>query len=151
MKKFLLVSLGAALLAACGEDADVTENETPVVTDAADTAPEIIESDAPAGPNASWDANNDQMIDRNEFTGMGDRGFLGWDGDNDQRLSQTEFESGWTEAGFQNGGEVFTAFDDNSDSFLDGGEFFSEDEFAEWDTNSNGILEQNEFGYYRGV
>ena len=148
MKKFLLLAFSATLLTACGEDADVTANEAPAITDPADLAPEAVQNDAPAGPNASWDANNNQMIDRNEFTGINDQGFLGWDNDTDQQVSQAEFEEGWTEAGFQNGGEVFTAFDDNSDGFLGTDEFFSDDEFAEWDTNGNGILEREEFAYY---
>lgn len=147
MKKFLLVPMCAALLVACGEEAEVAETEAPVGTElGADTG---LGTDVAVAQPVAWDANNDRMIDRNEFTGIGDRGFLGWDGDNDKRLNQQEFELGWTQAGFQNGGEVFTAFDDNNDTFLGNDEFFSDDEFGEWDANRNGILEQNEFGYYR--
>lgn len=148
MKKFLVIGLAAGLLAACGQEAEAPETEGPAGTEFGTDAGLGTDLGNAQQTPAAWDANNNRMLDRNEFTGMGDQGFLGWDGDNDQRLSQTEFERGWTEAGFQNGGDVFTAFDDNNDSFLGNDEFFSEDEFTEWDTNNNGILENDEFGYY---
>ena len=146
MRMILALSLATVgILSACGEEPEVTQAEAPVAVDAVDTGTEMVTADAPPGTSAGWDINNDGNFDRAEFTGYGDRGFLGWDGDRDQRLSRTEFESGWTAAGWRDAGTAFTAFDDNNDTFLSNDEFFGEDEFGEWDRNANGVLESNEW------
>lgn len=153
MRMLLAVSLATlGMLSACGEEPEVSPVEAPAPVDAVDTGTEAVTADPPAGTSAGWDVNNDRNFDRAEFTGYGDRGFLGWDSDKDQRLGRAEFESGWTAAGWNDAGTAFTAFDDNNDTFLSNDEFFAEDEFGEWDKNSNGILESNEwvFGQQAG-
>lgn len=148
MRMFTALALLAAVpLAACGEEPEVTQAEAPVVADPVDTGTENMTLDPPAGTSAGWDTNNDRNFDRAEFTGFGDRGFLGWDGDKDQRLSRAEFESGWGQTGWREPGTAFTAFDDNNDTYLSNDEFFGEDEFSEWDRNSSGVIESNEWGF----
>ena len=146
MRKAVFASIASlALITACTEEPEVTEAETPVATDPVDTGTEVVTADAPAGTSAGWDTNNDRNFDQNEFTGYGDRGFLGWDNDKDQRLSRTEFDAGWSQAGWREPGTAFAAFDDNNDTFLSNDEFFAEDEFSEWDKNRSGMLEQDEW------
>ena len=148
MRFIAALALAAALpLAACGEEPEVSQAEAPTPVDPVDTGTENMTADPPAGTSAGWDTNNDGNFDRAEFAGYGDRGFLGWDGDKDQRLSRTEFESGWTQAGWREPGTAFTAMDDNNDTYLGQDEFFAEDEFGEWDRNSNGVLETEEWGF----
>lgn len=137
---FSLATMG--LLAACSDEPEVTEAEAPLAVDPVDTNAELVTAD-PAG----WDVNNDSNFDRAEFSGYGDRGFLGWDTNRDQNLSREEFDAGWTQAGWRDGGTAFSAFDDNNDTMLSNDEFFAEDEFSEWDRNSDGVLDSNEWGF----
>lgn len=150
MRKFFTVGILAAGLAltACAQEAEVTEAEAPVLTDPVDTAPEMAQADMPPGQNAGWDLNNDGLFQEAEYTGWRDRGYAQWDTNSDQRIAASEFESGWTNAGFENAQGVFTEWDDNSDGFLDAGEWFGEDEWNTWDANDSGVLENNEFGFY---
>lgn len=149
MKKIMtaIALVSAAALSACGEEPEVTTAEMPNAVDPVDTNTEAVTADPPAGTSAGWDINNDRNFDQAEFTGYGDRGFLGWDNDKDQRLSNAEFEQGWTQAGWREPGTAFTAFDDNNDTFLSNDEFFGEDEFTEWDKNRNGMLEDDEWAF----
>ena len=145
MRMIVALSLATAgLLSACGQEPEAAEVEAPAAVEPVGAGTELGAAGAPLD-NAGWDMNNDGNFDRAEFTGYGDRGFLTWDSDKDQRLSRTEFESGWTGAGWGDPGTAFTAYDDNTDTYLSNDEFFGEDEFLEWDGNSNGILEPNEW------
>ncbi len=146
MRFMIALSIAAAgLTTACDREPEVTAAEVPTPVDPVDAGTEMVVADPPAGTSAGWDMNNDGNFDRAEFSGYGDRGFLGWDGDKDQRVSSTEFEAGWREAGWRDASTAFTAFDDNNDTFLSNDELFAEDEFGEWDKNRNGLLERNEW------
>lgn len=150
MRKLILPCAAALALMACQNEAVEEEG---VGTDVAevDTGAEGIgvEGQQTAGQPLSWDADNDTLIDENEFTGFGDQGFAGWDGDGDDSIGMPEFERGWTEAGFNNPQEAFTRFDANNDQRLERNEFFTQDQFATWDANNNDVLEREEFAYYR--
>lgn len=147
-----LLSFAAVLaLAGCNNEPEVTEAETPNAVDVVDTGPEAVQNDAPPAAQAgaaSWDADNDKLLDENEFTGFGDQGFLGWDTDDDDAIGPDEFNRGWTTAGFKNGDQAFGLFDANSDRRLERNEFFTRNQFAGWDRNNNGVLEREEFEYY---
>lgn len=150
--RVILASLATiALLSGCAEEAEVTEAEAPLATDPVDTGLETVSADPPAGANAGWDLDDDGNFDRAEFTGFGDRGFLGWDNDGDGRLGEQEFEEGWTEAGWRDADTAFGAFDDDDNTFLSNDEFFAEDEFGEWDADGSGVLESSEWRFGNSV
>ncbi|WP_126171911.1 hypothetical protein [Altericroceibacterium xinjiangense] len=139
--KLLLTATAAAsalLLSACGSEPEVAETE-------------VVEPVAPAvtpvGATA-WDTDNDGMFNQTEYTAWRERGMTEWDTDADGQLNENEFNTGWTNAGFQNGAGLFGDWDDNTDGFVDSNEWFSDDEWSTWDANNSGILEREEFGYY---
>ena len=147
MRKLMAIALAAGLVTACGQEPEVTPAEVPNATDPVDTGLEANRADPPAQGVVAWDQDNNGTFDRNEFTGYRDRGFLGWDNDGDRRLSRAEFDQGWASTGWENPDRAWGLFDDNNDTFVDGTEFFGDDEFAELDANNSGVLETEEFGY----
>ena len=62
----------------------------------------------------AWDANDDGVLDNDEFaTGFGESGVFGdWDSDGDGSLTEDEFNAG-----------VFGGYDDNGDGTIDESEF----------------------------
>lgn len=142
MKRFLTIAAASsfALMAACTEEPDVIEAD--------ELAADRTTMADPIGTVGTWDTNNDGMFDEAEYRAWGERGVTGWDTDADGMLSMQEFDAGWTEAGFNNGNDVFLAWDDDNDGFLTDGEFFDDEEWTEWDANSSGLLENDEFANY---
>lgn len=143
MKPLLTCATAAAalLLSACGPDpepVEVAEVDTAVVAPPGTTT----------GVATAWDTNADGLLQEAEYSAWDQQGISGWDLNNDNRLDQQEFATGWTNAGFSNPDAVFTAWDDDNDTFLSDDEFFDDEEWGEWDTNNSGILEANEFAYY---
>lgn len=143
--KFKLIATVAAtgLLAACGGETQVAQDDTTVATDTLGTDFETGTAQMPA-----WDTNTDDMFQRDEFTAARTTWFNEWDTNDDGRLSQEEFTTGWTEAGFSNAQGAFDEFDENNDSFLTEDEFLTDDQWDEWDANDDGVLTPDEFEYY---
>ncbi|MEQ5788887.1 hypothetical protein J3454_13390 [Erythrobacter sp. NFXS35] len=142
MKRFLTLAAASslALMAACTEEPDAIETDTLGADQTAITDP--------VGTVGTWDTNNDGIFDEAEYTAWGERGISEWDTDADGMLSMQEFDAGWTEAGFNNGNDVFLAWDDDNDGFLTDDEFFDDEEWGEWDANNSGMLENDEFANY---
>lgn len=143
MKKLFCAIAALGLLSACAEEAEeaeVTEEEALADAQVNETAME------PATTLATWDANADGQFQQTEYTANANN-FGTWDADSNASLSQEEFNAGWTQAGWEDGEGAFTAFDDNSDGMLANDEFFSEDEWGEWDANSDGVLDTNEWTF----
>ena len=95
-----------------------------------------------------YDANQDALVDENEFgAGFGAGGvFGGWDEDDDELLSQDEWGAG-----------MFGAYDRDGDAAWNQEEFgaFGERRFGgyrDWDEDADGFLSEDEFnaGVYRG-
>lgn len=140
MKKLICAIAAVGLLSACAEEAEVAEEEEVI----ADTAMgETAMTETTAGV---WDTDADGQFDQSEFTSFRNN-FGTWDADANGSLTQEEFNAGWTQAGWTNPEGAFTAFDDNSDGMLGNDEFFSDDEWGEWDANSDGVLDDNEWTF----
>ena len=140
MKKLFCAVASIGLLAACADEAEVVEEETIADAEVNETAME------PATTAAGWDTNADAQFQQAEYTSFGDN-FGVWDADSDGSLTEEEFGAGWTEAGWNDSEGAFSAFDDDEDGVLGDGEFFSDDEWGEWDANSDGVLDENEWTY----
>ncbi|HVS65096.1 MAG TPA: hypothetical protein VMT85_16520 [Thermoanaerobaculia bacterium] len=89
---------------------------------------------------ASWDRNEDDIIDRTEFhAGFGNEDlFADWAGDDDF-IDREEFERGFDD------NEPFDDWDDNRDGFFDENESrFADDDFSRWDRDSDQRLSTDE-------
>jgi hypothetical protein len=88
----------------------------------------VILATGVAFADASWDANSDGMIDREEFrAGIGENAFGTWDTDNDGSLSREEYEIG-------------TTGQDDADSFSPWDE-----RYGEWDADQDSTLSRDEY------
>lgn len=146
MKYFLVATAAASalMLSACSDEPEVVvvEDLGYEEADLGADAPSVAATGA-----ATWDTNNDGLLQKAEYTAWNRRGISVWDTDSDNRLSVEEFGAGWIDAGFKDPDTIFALWDDNVDGYLTDDEFFDDDEWTNWDTNSNGVLEPTEFGY----
>lgn len=145
MKTFLKFAPIAAmgLLAACGAETEVAETEAPLATETLGTETEM--ATPVAGP--TWDMNSDGRFEQAEYSAYGPANYGLYDTNSDNRIDATEFNTGWTNAGWRDGERAFGQFDANSDGFLDNNEFFGSDRYATFDANSDGALEGEEWAY----
>lgn len=146
MKYFPIATAAASILmlSACSDGPEV------VVTEDLGNEEARISSDATILDEpvaATWDTNNDGILQKDEYTAWHQRGISAWDTNSDNRLSLQEFSAGWIDAGFKDADTIFALWDDNVDQYLTDDEFFDDEEWPNWDTNSNGALEPTEFGY----
>lgn len=140
MRKLFCAAAAIGLLTACTNEPEVAEEDT-VLADS-----EVNETALETDATTAWDTNGDGIFQEAEYTAVGET-FGNWDLDSDGGLTGEEFNTGWTEAGWNDSEGAFAAFDDNEDDLLDDGEFFSEDEWGEWDADSDGLLDSNEWTY----
>lgn len=140
MKKIFCTVAVLGLLAGCSNEPEVVEEDTVLAdTEVNDTA---LETDA----TTAWDTNGDELFQETEYTAVGET-FGNWDLDSDGGLTSEEFNTGWTNQGWSDSEGAFASFDNNGDGLLDNDEFFSNEEWAEWDADSNGVLDNNEWAY----
>lgn len=130
MSKKLIFAMFAtgALLSGCATEAGLIDTNL------------VAEGDA-----GIFDADRDGLIERNEFAAFGSKNFASWDRNADSWLSEEEFNLGWEAIGFEQDVEVFNAFDNDENDYLDGDEFFGEEGFDSWDTDRDGILADDEW------
>lgn len=159
-----LVALGAG----CAQDDAAEEGvvaETTATNDSviepvvgADPAAGTAATAAAAGTTATgdrsefgtWDANNDGMLDNNEFrTRFNDGGWYGdWDGDRSGTLTNEEFgtaNTSWGTApeGVETNG-LFESWDADKNGQLVGDEA-ANGAFSVWDRDRNNTIDTNEF------
>lgn len=94
---------------------------------------------------AGWDTTTDNMIDPAEFrTGFdNEQWFNDIDDDDDGLLSTDEFELGASDWGIADN-ELWTAWDENEDDFIDDDEF-AKGLFDVWDEDDDVMLACNEY------
>lgn len=140
MRKLFCAAAAIGLLTACANEPEVAEEDT-VLADS-----EVNETALETDVTTAWDTNDDGIFQETEYTAVGET-FGNWDLDSDGGLTGEEFNTGWTEEGWNDSEGAFAAFDDNEDDLLGDDEFFSEDEWGEWDANGDGLLDSNEWTY----
>jgi Ca2+-binding EF-hand superfamily protein len=89
------------------------------------------------------DANENAMIDQDEWSAFGDN-FDQLDADADDFISEEE----WASADMPTGGDepVFGIFDADEDAQIGEDEFFTDESFGELDQDKDGSLDDEEFG-----
>lgn len=97
----------------------------------------------------TWDVDNNQLIDENEFTDTYVEAdyYAAWDTDGDGIIDETEWETGVTTyypAYTGNVREDYTAWDLNQDNRLDEDEFTA-GTYRLWDTDGDGNIEVVEY------
>lgn len=139
-------------LVACGGEGEVVETtevgeaelDNEMVTAETYDADRFNTTFASTNYYEEWDANDDNMLDRNEYnTGFYDT----WDVNNDNRLDENEWNTATRDWGLEN--ETWAEWDTNTDGFLDENEFgtgFADNEwYGEWDTDGNNMLAEREY------
>lgn len=128
MKKMIIAAAASAgLLAGCATDAG------------------LVDRNLISGTNAGlFDTNGNGLFEADEYTAFRSN-FGAWDTNRDTRLDRNEFGAGWANLGWDDDVGAFGAFDDDADGFLDGGEFFGEDEFGVFDEDRDGVLDGDEW------
>lgn len=94
------------------------------------------------------DANNDSIVDRNEWTNYGSSTFTEYDRDDSGVLDENEFEeSDAFGLGMAEGDtdSWFGDWDANNDEGLGNNEYFTESQFDEYDSNRDGNLGEDEW------
>ncbi|MDO1450693.1 hypothetical protein Q0590_30750 [Rhodocytophaga aerolata] len=85
-----------------------------------------------------WDANDNEMIERNEFNTTLSERYDEWDLNDDNFLDENEFTS------FNDNEDYYSDWDADGDNRINETEF-SDGLFSEWDGNADGYLEENEY------
>lgn len=112
------------------------------------TEGELLEGNLFSETNAGlFDTDRDGKFERNEYDAFGDNNFGVWDSNDDGWIAEDEFGLGWNNIGWDDDDGVFDTFDDDGNNYLDSNEFFDDEEFIEWDTNSDGFLGTDEWGF----
>jgi hypothetical protein len=98
---------------------------------------------------ADWDANQDKMLDTNEFnTILSDHDYYNqWDANTDTRIDENEWNTGMTGNYPDFNADTHGRFDDwdmNNDGFLDQDEY-SEGTFNLWDEDKDGFINDQEY------
>ncbi|GHA55001.1 EF-hand domain-containing protein [Pontibacter akesuensis] len=93
---------------------------------------------------STWDENDDNMLDENEWRtsannfGMENQNWQDWDTNRDNNLDQNEFRTGMGKSNFR------TEWDRNQDNMIDEREY-SDGIFGQWDANNDNMLDDNEY------
>lgn len=101
------------------------------------------------GVFSDWDANDDEFLDNQDFL---ETNWQLWDETDDDRLNAMEWSTSMREWYGESDYGSFTDWDENGDGFVDAKEY--ESTFANtnlwkgWDTDSDGVLNEDEFGSY---
>jgi hypothetical protein len=96
-----------------------------------------------------FDADDDAMIDRDEFdTGFGEGGVFGdWDDDDDLQLTEDEWDAGFGDSFDEERFGAFSDWDADASGFLDETEF-NEGVFGAYDEDDDDLWGDTEFGVY---
>ena len=144
LKRFLVLFIGSLSVMGCERE---PEPEVVVV--------EPVEEDEVSYDNvtanekpAEWDANGDELLDRQEFSNLATGSWQEWDSDRNGALSETEFTSGWTGAGFSDADAAFGFANGDEDAELSAEEWSASSIWTQYDADTSGILEQDEFPYH---
>ena len=94
----------------------------------------------------TWDADNNELIDENEFnTTFGEANYYAaWDTDGDGIVDETEWDTGITTYYPAYTGGDYVSWDLNQDNMLDQDEF-TVGTYQLWDTNGDGTIEVVEY------
>lgn len=131
MRKLLVAAVAAGgLLAGCATDAGLID--------------ENVFAEGSAGV---FDTDGDGLFESAEYDAFGDTYFDNWDTNDDDWLDAGEFDVGWDSVGFDDETGAFETFDNDDNGFLGDDEFFDDEEFGAWDTDRDGALDDDEWGF----
>lgn len=145
---FLVMSVAAAALAACGE----APQQSKATASGATNAPAgVVQTAAvgnvnsPCGWYGPFDGNGDGAIDRIEYDNFGNVQFERWDLDDNGGVSAQEFQQCAKDGAYSRLAGTFAGFDANGDGRASNGEFFASNMFTKLDTDRSGKLENDEW------
>jgi hypothetical protein len=142
--RLLALGLGSLMIVACESE---PEPEIVVVEPPEKDEVSYDNIDANEGVE-EWDVDGDRLLDRQEFVSLVAVSWQDWDTDRNRVLSDDEFQSGWTGAGFSDAEGAFELVDTDDDAEVSAEEWSESSPWSEFDGDTSGTLEPQEFDYY---